>query len=55
MDVKDITKQSGLSKEVAESLYWKCLWLRDAKPDTKVQWKRLLLSKEYRRCMKCDS
>lgn len=55
MVVKDIVKQSGLSKEVAESLYWKCLWLRDVKPDTKVQWKGLLLNKGYRRCMKCDS
>lgn len=55
MTVEQIKEKSGLPVDIAESLYWKCLWLRDVKPDTKVQWKRLLLSKGYRRCMKCDS
>lgn len=48
MSVKDIQKQSGLKLEVAESLYWKSIWLREAKPNTKVQWHRLLKDKDYR-------
>lgn len=48
MSIIEIQKQSGLKLEVAESLYWKSIWLRDAKPDTKVQWGRLLKDKEYR-------
>ena len=34
--------------EVAESLYWKCLWLRDVKPDSNVLWVRLLNDINYR-------
>lgn len=48
MTILDIHKQSGLKLEVAESLYYKSIWLRNAKPDTKVQWCRLLKDKEYR-------
>lgn len=48
MSIIEIQKQSGLKPEVAESLYWHCLWLRDAKPGTKVQWRRLLFDKKYR-------
>ena len=48
MSVIEIQKQSGLKLEVAESLYWKSIWLREAKPDTKVQWRRLLFDKRYR-------
>ena len=48
MTVIEIQKQSGLKLEVAESLYWKSIWLREAKPDEKIQWKRLLWDKKYR-------
>ena len=48
MTIKEIQQQSGLKLEVAESLYWKSIWLREAPADTKVQWKRLLWDKKYR-------
>lgn len=48
MSIIEIQKQSGLKPEVAESLYWHCIWLREAKPDTKVQWSRMLRDKDYR-------
>ena len=48
MSIMEIQKQSGLKLEVAESLYWKSIWLREAKPDTKVQWSRMLRDKDYR-------
>lgn len=48
MTVKEIQQKSGLKPEVAESLYWHCIWLREAKPDTKVQWSRMLRDKDYR-------
>lgn len=48
MTVLEIQKQSGLKPEVAESLYWKSIWLREAKPDEKVQWSRMLRDKDYR-------
>lgn len=48
MTIKQISEKSGLKLEVAESLYWKSIWLRDAKPDEKVQWCRLLKDKDYR-------
>lgn len=51
MTIKQVKENSGLSIEVAESLYWKCLWLRDASENKKVQWARLLKDKKYR-CMK---
>ena len=48
MTIKEIQQKSGLKLEVAESLYWKSIWLREAKPDTKVQWSRMLRDKDYR-------
>lgn len=48
MTIKEIQQKSGLKLDVAASLYWHCIWIRDAKPDTKVQWGRLLRDKEYR-------
>lgn len=48
MSIIEIQKQSGLKLEVAESLYWKSIWLREAKPDEKVQWSRMLRDKDYR-------
>ena len=48
MTITEIQKQSGLKLEVAESLYWKSIWLREAKPDEKIQWRRLLFDKKYR-------
>lgn len=54
MSIKDIKDKSGLKMEVAESLYWHCLWLRTAPSDANVQWVRLLKDRNYR-CMKKDS
>lgn len=48
LTIKQISEKSGLKLEVAESLYWHCIWLRDAKPDTKVMWRKLLWDKDYR-------
>lgn len=48
MTINTIAEKSGLKKEVAESLYWHCLWLRDAPEDVNVQWARLLRDKYYR-------
>lgn len=49
MTIKDIQKQSGLKPEVAESLYWHCFWLREAKvTDTNIIWRKLLWDKNYR-------
>ena len=48
MSIEKIREKSGLKTEVAESLYWKCLWLRDASPDTDIAWVRLLNDKKYR-------
>lgn len=48
MSIKDIKDKSGLKMEVAESLYWHCLWLRTATSDENVQWARLLRDKDYR-------
>lgn len=48
MTIEQIKEKSGLRIEVAESLYWHCLWLRYAPEDVKVQWARLLRDKDYR-------
>ena len=48
MSIIEIQQKSGLKLEVAESLYWKSIWLREAPSDTKVQWCRILKDKEYR-------
>ena len=48
MTINTIAEKSGLRIEVAESLYWHCLWLRNAPEDAKVQWARLLRDKDYR-------
>lgn len=48
MTINTIAEKSGLKMEVAESLYWHCLWLRDAPEDVNVQWARLLRDKHYR-------
>ena len=48
MSIKSIAEKSGLHIEVAESLYWHCLWLRTAPEDANVQWARLLRDKDYR-------
>lgn len=60
MSIKSIAEKSGLRIEVAESLYWHCLWLRTAPEDANVQWARLLRDKDYRlgkskKCMKSSS
>ena len=48
MEINQIVKNSGLPIEVAESLYWHCLWLRTAPENTNVMWYRLLNDKKYR-------
>ena len=48
MTIKEIKEQSGLKLEVAESLYWHCIWLREARTDENVQWSRMLRDKDYR-------
>lgn len=49
MSIKEIKEQSGLSVEVSTSLYWHCIWLRDAKPgDKNIVWRKLLWDKDYR-------
>ena len=48
MTIREIQQKSGLKLEVAESLYWHSIWLREAKPDEKIQWSRMLRDKEYR-------
>lgn len=48
MTILEIQKLSGLKLEVATSLFYHCLWLRDAKPDEKVMWRKLLWDKKYR-------
>ena len=42
-------EKSGLPVEVAESLYWHCLWIRTTPPTTNVIWHRLLNDEKYRR------
>ena len=54
MTINIIAEKSGLKMEVAESLYWHCLWLRDAPEDANVQWCRLLKDIKYR-CSKTAS
>ena len=48
MSIEEIREKSGLPKVVADSLYWKCLWLRDVRPNTDIMWIRLLKDKKYR-------
>lgn len=48
MTVEQIKEKSSLKLEVAKSLYWKSIWLREAKPDEKVQWSRMLKDRNYR-------
>lgn len=54
MTVEQIKEKSGLSIDVAESLYWKSLWLREAEPTESVAWSKILKDRNYR-CMKKDS
>ena len=54
MTILEIKEKSGLRIEVAESLYWKCLWLRTAHSDANVQWARILNDRKYR-CSKSVS
>ena len=49
MTIKQIVEKSALPIEVAESLYWHCLWIRTEPPTTSVMWHRLLNDEKYRR------
>lgn len=48
MGIDTITQKSGLKKEVAESLYWHSIWLRNAAEDAEVNWLSMLKDKHYR-------
>lgn len=54
MTIEQIKEKSGLSFDVAKSLYWKSIWLRYADESEKINWSRMLKDKKYR-CMKKDS
>lgn len=53
MTVEQIKEKSGLTVDVAESLYWKSIWLRDAEQSENVDWSKMLRDIKYR-CMKKD-
>lgn len=48
MTVKDIKEKSGLKIEVAESLYWHSIYLRNLSPDANISWYLVLKNKNYR-------
>lgn len=54
MTIKQIKEKSGLSAEVAESLYWKSIWLRSANESENINWSKMLKDRNYR-CTKKDS
>lgn len=54
MTVEQIKEKSGLSLDIAESLYWKSIWLRDAEPTENINWSKMLKDRNYR-CLKRDS
>jgi len=51
MTVKQIREKSGLNNNVAESLYWKSIWLRNADESESISWSKMLKNRNYR-CMK---
>lgn len=53
MTVEQIKEKSGLSLGIAESLYWKSIWLRNADESENINWIKMLKDKKYR-CMKKD-
>ena len=55
MTIETIKEKSGLSMEVAESLYWKSIWLRSADESENIDWSKMLKESDYRRCMKKSS
>lgn len=48
MTIMKIIEKSNLKPEIAESLYYKCLWLRDTEQED-IHWRQLLNNKEYRK------
>lgn len=48
MTVEQIKEKSGLPLDVAESLYWKSIWLRNADESENISWSRMLKDKKYR-------
>ena len=48
MTVEQIKEKSGLSIDVAESLYWKSIWLRNADESENISWYKMLKNKKYR-------
>lgn len=54
MTVEQIKEKSGLSLDIAESLYWKSIWLRNADESENISWSKMLKDRNYR-CMKKDS
>ena len=51
MTVKQIREKSGLNNNVAESLYWKSIWLRNADESESISWSKMLKNRNDR-CMK---
>lgn len=47
MTITKIIEQSNLKPEVAESLYYKSIWLRNTSSEH-IKWAQLLNNKEYR-------
>lgn len=54
MTAEQIKEKSLLSIEVAESLYWKSIWIRNADESENIDWIKMLRDKKYR-CLKRDS
>lgn len=53
MTIEQIKEKSGLSFDIAESLYWKSIWLRNADVSENISWSKMLKDKNYR-CLKPD-
>ena len=54
MNIKQIEVKSGLSRDVAEILYWHSLWLRYADESEKIDWYKMMKDRNYR-CSKIVS
>lgn len=49
MSIEEIVEKSGMTKDLAESIYWHSIWIRKANKNEKVDFFRLLNDEEYRR------
>lgn len=48
MTIEEIEKKTEVKREVAESLYWHCYWLREAPVNSNVNWSLLFRNEQYR-------